>query len=124
VGQTLAELIDSLNDERERAHFGAIAEHHPDFNDVAGSQGFHAYLMAMPEDERTDAQRIVDGGTAKEIIGLLSAFKKSQHQGESNDTSEPDDDALDAAEGVRSAGLKLPEQPAMGGSYEEAWDRF
>lgn len=127
VGGTVQQLIDALNDERLESHFNAIAEAHPDFDDIGKSEGFKAFILAMPDDERAEAERISGSGTAKEIVGLLNAYKKSQHQGDAEEAApQPeDDDALAAAEGVRSTGgIKLPEQPVKGGSYEDAWSQF
>lgn len=123
MSQAFGQLVTELNDRDVQAHTKAISRAHKDVEEIAGSDGFRAYILAMPEDERVGAERVINEGEADEIIELLSAYKKSQEQTDAD--SGPDDAALDAAEGVRSTGgIKLPEQPKMGGSYEEAWNEY
>lgn len=113
-GQTLESVIGNIADDRERAHFEAIADKHPDFNDVASTPEFAEFIKQYP-----DGERIADGGTAREIVKLLDKFKEAQKPA----ASEPDP-ALDAAQGVRSGGMRLPEAPVKAEGYESAWDQF
>jgi len=48
---------------------------------------------------------------------MLTKFKESQSQG-----SDADNDGFDAAEGVRSSGMKLPAQPSNKDDYLAAWN--
>lgn len=132
VGKTVDEIISSIVDERAKAHFETIADKHPDFNDVGQSQEFSAWVASLPEGEKAEAQRVVEGGTAKEIIKLLDTYKAqapapAMDEPESAPVAQTDpavDAAMDAAEGVRSSGLKLPEEPSKSDGYEDAWKEF
>jgi hypothetical protein len=124
LSKTVNEIIDDLVDGKAKSHFKAIAEKHPDFNEVGQSPEFKAYIEGLPESERADAQRIAQGGSSDEVIKLLDGYKASANKAPSEeDTSTAD--AMDAAEGVRSSGLVLPEAPAPASDdYEGAWKEF
>lgn len=124
LSKTVDQIIDNLVDDKSRAHFKAIADKHPDFNDVGQSPEFKSYIDSLPESERADAQRVVSGGSSEEVIKLLDGYKASTMQAPSQEDT-PNDDAMDAAEGVRSSGLVLPEVPEPASDdYEGAWDKF
>jgi hypothetical protein len=55
--------------------------------------------------------------------GMEQPGELTEAQGESI-VDEVSDEQLDAAEGVRSTGMKLPEQPAASAGYEDAWKDF
>lgn len=121
VSKTVEDMMTNIRDEKTRAHFEAIADRHPDFLDVAGGDAMQAYLDSLDEQAKTQAQKVVDAGSAREVIKLLDAVKAYKPQ-----ATEPDvvDEVMaDAAEGVRSRGLSLPEKP-KGNSYEDAWNEF
>lgn len=113
-GQTIEQVIGNIADDRERAHFETIADAHPDFLEVTETPEFNEFIKQYP-----DGERIADGGTAREIVKLLSKFKEASKPA----PSEPDP-AIDAAQGVRSGGLRLPEAPMKAEGYEAAWDQF
>lgn len=118
VNGALENMMATIKDRDERDHFQAIAKAHPDFMDVASGDGMQQYLASLPEGERAAAQKVIDGGTADDVISLIDAVKnhgKPQQQ---------DDESMAAAEGVRSSGLKLPEKPAKADDYENAWAEF
>ena len=50
---------------------------------------------------------------------MLNEFKKTL-----NKDTEPENPAVAAAEGVRSAGIRIPQQPTKADGYEDAWDQF
>lgn len=114
LSKSVQNIIEDIEDSRARAHFEAIAEKHPDFNVVASSPEFAEFAKGYPE-----GQQIAEAGNARQIIKMLSDFKASGQKAE----AEPDP-AVDAAEGVRSKGLRLPEQPAKADGYEDAWNQF
>ena len=131
VTKTVDEIISNIVDERAKAHFERIADAHPDFNEVGSSPEFSSWVGSLPEDKKADAERVVANGSAKEIIKLLDTYKAqasapaSQSGGNQGAQTDPAvDAAMDAAEGVRSSGLKLPEEPAKSDGYEDAWKEF
>lgn len=124
LSKTVDQIIDNLVDDKSRAHFKAIADKHPDFNDVGQSPEFKSYIDSLPESERAEAQRVASGGSSEDVIKLLDGYKASKTSAPSQGDT-PNDDAMDAAEGVRSSGLVLPEVPEPASDdYEGAWEKF
>jgi len=121
-------VVSELRSEKERSHFESIADAHPDFIEVASSPEFKAYVDSLPDSDA--AKQVIEAGSAKQINKLLSNYKDSTKVNEAQEpvaetVAEPiDESAVDAAEGVRSAGLKIPEKPMQADDYEAAWAEF
>lgn len=113
-------IANEMKDSKQRAHFEAIASAHPDFMEVAQSPEFKAAIEALPPENKAKAQQVIDAGSAQEINALLSSYKDSIKK---QQPAEPDPN-MDAAEGVRSTGTRLPTQPAASNDYEAAWDEW
>lgn len=125
IGKTVDEIINDIVDTKTRTHFERIAYAHPDFAKVNDDPTFQAWAAEDPE-----RQRISQAGSAKEIIGMLDEYKASAGSQPEPEVEAPaagaDPEvtaAMDDAEGVRSSGMRLPEQPTPSG-YEDAWDKF
>lgn len=116
---TVQGVIDTLQTERQQQHFQTIADAHADFMEIVESPAFKEWLASHGDPEKSDLQRVVESGSAKEIIAMLSKFKASK---EATDAPAINDDELDNAEGVRSSGLRLPPQPAESQDYAAAWN--
>lgn len=128
MGQTMDQLISELVDDKQSDHFEAISEAHEDFEEFAESDAFKSYIDSLGPDERAAAIRTIENGSARKIIKLLSAAKAASAD-QAAQPDEPAQDAsasaaADAAEGVRSAGLRIPEEPRKADGYEEAWNEF
>lgn len=126
VNKTVEDIINDIVDTKAKTHFERIADKHPDFNDIANSPEFASWIESMPEGEQEEAKRVATSGSAKEINGLLDGYKAAAKQ---DNTKEVDlgaqDAAMDAAEGVRSTGMRLPQQPgAADDDYLGAWDQY
>lgn len=136
---TVDEIIADITDTKTRSHFEAIADRHPDFQEVGDSEEFKTYIESLPDDQKGQALEVIAGGSAKQIIKLLDGFKAANAAGAEQGMEQPaelteaaesivdeaiEDSAMDAAEGVRSSGMKLPEQPAKADDYASAWDEF
>lgn len=119
-------LVNELVEDKKAEHFGSIEEAHPDFLDIAQSEAFRNWVDAMPATDKEAATNTITGGRARDIIKLLSGYKKSiEAPAADTATDTPDEAAMDAAEGVRGkTALKLPEKPKQSSGYEEAWDEF
>ena len=123
VNKSIEDLISGITDKSARDHFEAIADAHPDFQELADSDSMKQYLASLPEDEQAKANNVIENGSARSIIKLLNKVKEF-----SAVKPEPAPDpevaaAMDAAEGVRSKGLRIPEKPAAASdSYEDAWN--
>lgn len=126
VQQTIAQAIQDVHAAFESMHFGAIADAHENFQDIINSPEFGAYINGLSGDEQEAAQAVLEGGTPKQVIGLLNAYKESLEQkAEQVDSDTSVDDALDAAEGVRgSSPVQLPGRVPVGDEdeYRAAWD--
>ena len=114
--QSVQTLIEDIEDNKARAHFEAIADKHPDFQQVATQPEFAEFAKTYPGGEQ-----IAENGSTKDVIKMLDKFKESIARAEANPEPNP---AVDAAEGVRSKGLRLPEAPMKADGYEDAWDQF
>lgn len=117
VSQSVDQIIDDIVDTRARQHFETIADAHPDFMDVANNPDFKAFTAANPA-----AAKTVETGSARDICKLLASYKASAAAKTAPDQASEDD--MDAAEGVRSTGLRLPTQPGSSKDYAGAWDEF
>jgi Meckel syndrome type 1 protein len=126
VNRDLDGIVSELVSEKEKMHFESISDAHPDFADVAGSAEFKEYVDALPASEKEAALNVIGSGSAKQINGLLTAYKDTLANGDEPDAApdEMDDSAASAAEGVRSKGMQIPEQPNKSQDYEAAWNDF
>lgn len=114
VDRDVKDIIAHLQDAGQKAHFKEIAKAHPDFMDVAASPEFKAWSDARPDENKASEMEILEKGSADQVIKLLDEYKASAGQDEDN--------GEDAAEGVRSGGIMLPETPQAGSDdYEAAW---
>ena len=59
-----------------RGHFSAIKIKHPDFMDLSGSAEMGEWISAAEDAE--DLKRIMDSGTADEVISMLDRYKAAQ----------------------------------------------
>ena len=121
VTQKMDGIVSEIVDDKARKHFEAISDAHEDFMDVANSPEFKGFIDNMDETKKAAAMQTIEAGSSRQIIKLLDSYKAT-HKADAP-AAEPDP-ALDAAEGVRSSGLKLPEKPTPSQDYENAWDEF
>lgn len=138
VSQDIESLVSAIKDDKARSHFEAIADAHPDFNEVSNSEDMTAYLDSLEGDEKAEAMRVIESGSTSQVIRMLDKFKDwratqnvpavdgkpAADEPLPAEPSGPSDEAVDAAEGVRSTGLRLPEQPTRSDDYEKAWEQF
>lgn len=118
---TVASMIAALSDDRQRRHFETIADAHPDFAEVAEGEMMKSYLDSLNQADRQQADQVIAVGSARDIVKLLDAVKASAKKPEPDVVVEA---AADDAEGVRSRGLRLPEEPKPADGYEDAWNQF
>lgn len=135
MSQSVDEIINDIVDSKAKMHFETIADRHPDFMDVSRSPEFTAFISAMPDAGQAESRRVVDSGTAREICKMLDAFKAAVQQTAVDETQKATDNKMDnkmdnssadmdAAEGVRSSGMRLPVQPGASKDYSAAWEEF
>lgn len=136
VSKTVDTLINEIIDDRQRDHFESIEDAHPDFMELAESPAFQDWIDSMPDDERALTLRAIDGGNARQVVKVLTAYKahaastagkqddKGDGKGDGAQVDPAASAAADAAEGVRSSGVRIPDAPQKADGYEEAWDQF
>lgn len=112
--ESVQSLIEDIVDDKQRSHFETIADAHPDFNDISQTPEFEEFKKTYP-----DGEQIADNGSARQIVKMLSEFKKTL-----NKEPEAENPAVSAAEGVRSAGIRIPQQPSKAQGFEDAWNEF
>lgn len=131
VQQEVKDIITHISDSAEKTHFETIASAHADFNDIRSSPEFEAFIAKDP-----DGQRIAQGGNAREVIKMIDKFKADGAKAAvveevvapkapvaaPSDPGQTDPEGADAAAGVRSGGLRIPESPADASDYESAWN--
>jgi hypothetical protein len=122
VQETVQSVIEHLNNQGQQEHFKAIKTAHADFQEVIASPEFMSYKAAQAPAEQAEIDRVVASGSAQEIIDMLTKFKQSADAGDGGANDGADQHAMDAAEGVRSSGLRLPPKQAAGGSFEDSWN--
>ena len=116
IRNSVGNIINGINDDRARRHFETIHDAHPDFVEVSESPEFKEFVSNLPPTDRSEAERVIAAGSAREINALLTQFKQSAG-------AAGNDDALEAAEGVRSSGIRLPKPPAAADDdFVSAWN--
>lgn len=126
LGQTVDEMINDIRDLETQRHYKAIKRAHPDFVDVYESEGFNSWLAGQPPERKEELERIAAAGDADEINALLTEYKGAAKSGpaSSGGMDEFIDDELEGATGVRSSGLRLPDEPKAGkNDFVEAWEQ-
>ncbi len=58
-------------------HFSTISKAHPDVESVVQSKQMNDWIEAQPSFSRPAIRAVIDGGTAPEVIELLTAFKSA-----------------------------------------------
>lgn len=119
VAGNMDRLISSLTDDKARAHFETIADAHPDFMDVAQSSEFKQWMESLGE-KSEQAKAIVSGGSARQVVKLLSDFKAASTQSQ----DEPDAAMMAAQSVTGRSGMRLPVKPEVSDDYEAAWKSF
>lgn len=117
ISATVTQLIAELQDRDNQSHYKSISGAHGDFMEIVESPEFSAWKEAQPDQE--SLQKVIDGGSADEIIAMLTAFKNTRAPGSAEAN---DDDQIDAAEGVRSGGISLPKEPSNSQDFADAWN--
>lgn len=123
ISSTIDQLISETKQAFSDMHYGAIADAHEDFLEIAGSEEFHQWINSMPEQQRATVEQVIEHGRPGQVIKLLGDFKEFV---KSKEASSEDANALamDAASGVRSSSpVKLPDRVPMNAEdeYRAAW---
>ena len=119
VNSTVTQLIADLQQQGQQNHFQAIADTHGDFMEVVESPEFSSWKESQPD--QGALQEVIDTGSSRQIIAMLTKYK-DHCKGMGDGMGSSDDDALDAAEGVRSSGISLPKEPTSSQDFADAWN--
>ncbi len=101
------EITEGVRGAMGQIHSEMISSVHEDFEDVAKSPEFKAYVDGLDEEAKAEAMGVIDNGTPRQVVKLLNNFKATLTQSSGDDTKY-DSAALDAAAGVRSSGDRAP----------------
>ncbi len=71
------ERVQEKVDEDKNSHVNTIAEVHEDYEEVSAEPLFNDWIQGLPAIERKGAESIRKDGSAKEVIELLTSFKKA-----------------------------------------------
>lgn len=124
VQASVEQIISHLTNAAQRAHFEKIVGKHPDFVEVDASPEFSAWLDSKTPEEKAEFDRVRASGSADEINSMLDQFKEATKAPAGGEAPPADDMAADAAEGVRSGGIRLPEPPGVAeDDFATAWER-
>jgi len=122
VQDTLAERIDPLQQtvqsQQVSAHFQKIAQVHPDYEDVAGSEEFRGWIDAQPSYLSKIYEQITQSGSSEDVTGLLTAYKETLKPQE--DTKRSQKAAAAAAVPARRG--TMPKAEAAMDDFDSAWD--
>lgn len=124
VNSSMSSLVDDVTDALRSMHRSTIADAHEDFEDIVSGEDFQAYMDGLDEEAKARADQIIGGGSAGQIIKLLSQFKDSMKQSK-DDASYEESWAEDAASGVKSsAPVRLPNRAPVTDEdeYRQAWN--
>jgi hypothetical protein len=68
---------DAVKVTEDNAHYQAISDVHPDFTEISGEPLLDDWIEGLPAIERMGATAIRKDGTTKDVIELLTTFKKA-----------------------------------------------
>lgn len=131
---SLESLVREVIDGFSSMHRDRIASHHEDFESVVNGEEFAEWLNAMKPEEKAKVEEVLNGGSASQVVKILSQFKDSLKKPEevTPPARTPDDEMRDkwdedAASAVRSRSpIKLPSPRAPlseEDEYRAAFDR-
>lgn len=112
--------------EVRRQHFDTIAQAHEDYEAVVSDDDFELWLSQLPSIERPAYERVVNQGTADEVVEMLDRYKRERGiatPGDSQETPPP------KPQPRREAPRREPSAPAAGpgrnaagkGGFEDGW---
>ena len=106
ISADLAPVMKTTNDTIAEKHFGTIRDAHKDFDDIMAAPEIMEWVDKHPGPIKAAYMNIIEHGTAKDVIDMVTAFK-SAHPAPVGDTT--DQVALKAAEAEKKAtGKSVP----------------
>jgi len=88
IAADLAPVVKNSNDQYVEKHFSQIRDAHKDFDAIMESPEITAWVDSHPAPVKAAYQAIIDSGTAKDVIDMVSAFKATQKPATAGDTAE------------------------------------
>lgn len=87
----------------EDAHFAAIRQEHEDFDSIIESGKLHDWVKGLPSYARPGAEAVMKGGSAADVISLLSDFKQATGKPDEVEVQPTTDTAAKAAKVIAKA---------------------
>ncbi|MGL5156737.1 MAG: hypothetical protein ACRC9H_17740 [Aeromonas veronii] len=122
VAERLAPLQQQRQVEASEQHFKAIYQAHPDADSIVESKEFSAWVATRPAYERASIAKVLDDGSAADVVELFSAFKGAtgQAQPSASAAKAAAQAALDKAKAAPPASLSdIPGGKPVGGNLFE-----
>lgn len=122
---SLSSLSSDIDSALSFIHQDRIEDAHEDVQEIAGSDEFKAWVDAMPEEEKAGAEKVMNEGSAGQIIRLLKKFKASLEANKAPPEPSPEESMRQAwdeaaASSVRSsAPIKVPAPRAKPSEEDE-----
>ena len=106
ISADLAPVMKTTNDTIAEKHFGTIRDAHKDFDDIMAAPEIMEWVEKHPGPIKAAYMNIIEHGTAKDVIDMVTAFKDA-HPAPVGDTT--DTVAMKAAEAEKKAtGKSVP----------------
>ena len=106
ISADLAPVMKTTNDTIAEKHFGTIRDAHKDFDDIMAAPEIMEWVDKHPGPIKAAYMNIIEHGTAKDVIDMVTAFKDA-HPAPVGDTT--DTVAMKAAEAEKKAtGKSVP----------------
>lgn len=121
IAERLAPMEQMREEMERKAHFDAIAAEHPDYQEIADSEEFAAWIKGQPEYIQPAMVQVIQNGTPEQINELLSSYKQATNA-EQRTTQQRDNRARrSAAVRGRASG---PPRAVPKDDFDAGWDSF
>jgi hypothetical protein len=91
---------------KENSHYNAIEDAHPDFNEISQEPLLDEWISGLDSMERIGAEAIRNNGKTKDVISLLTRFKKANGYklpgGAEGQSTKPTDSKLEKAKKLQT----------------------
>lgn len=88
-------------------HFESLEDAHPDCQEIAEDPAFGEWIAGLPEEERAEAETVIQNGRTRAVIKLLDKYKAAKQEQETTAQAEqPMNDAIDEAAAKAAAGVR------------------
>ena len=119
LSERIAPLENAKAEQEVQAHYSAIAEKHPDYQEIAESADFQKWIDDQPAYIQQAIKNVVVSGSADQVNELLSSYKQAMNADKRNTQQRDARARRSAAVPGRSGGAPraVPKD-----DFDKAWD--